>query len=65
MSKRIRITVSFEYEPEPEYYEEGATLAEMAETDLQEFRDDPDALAYRLATGDYELKATVIEEDTA
>lgn len=46
MKKAIKITmvVTETYIPEPDNYEEGSTLEEMAEVDVANYKDDPSLL---------------------
>jgi hypothetical protein len=58
---KLRVTVTFEYEPDGQYYDD-TTPSAMAETDQRNFQNDPKMLAEDLADLGYQVKVEPVEE---
>ena len=61
MSK-ARITVTFEYEIEPEYYPDGATHGEMVALDVANYRSDYACLLDVMQSNEVTVTGEVVED---
>lgn len=55
---RTTMTLTVEYEINPEYYAEGSTVEQMIETDIDSFHDDPTLL---FSLGEVEVNTVTVK----
>lgn len=63
MSKRVRLTVTMEYEPNPDDYPACNTVEECAQFDLESYQDDPGLIVEALGFYEHELTVEVVDEE--